>query len=151
MVMHWLWTTRPIPMEVSGKEPWSWADHMLLGHTWNLEHRHAGLRSRTTQRTSSLALPGHTPGSHSPPVDSSSHLSAPWKSPITVTLLSSFKQLMFAKPLFIYKVISSTAYSKVLVCVFGHGWVREVFLSLDEWSTGTSPGYKYRIATLEPF
>lgn len=65
-----------------------------------------------------------------------------------MSLLSSFKQLRFGKPLFNYEVIPSTTCSKVLVCVFGHGQVREVFLSLDEWSAGTSPGYEYRIAVV---
>lgn len=121
--------TTLIPMEVSGKEPWSWADHILLGHTWNLEHRHAGLRSRTTQRFHlSLFLVTHPAATHLlwTPVPTS----PPWKSPVTLIPFSFLKQLMFGKPLFIYKVTPSTAYSKVLVCLFASPWLGQGCVSL---------------------
>lgn len=143
--------TALIPREVSGKDPWSWADHILLGHTRNLEHRHLDWGQELPNDFISRSSWSHTRqplpscGLQFPPLP-------PWTSPVTLIPFSFLKQLVFKKPLFIYKVIPGTAYSKVLVCLFASPRLGQgVFLSLGKWPTGTSPGYKYRSATWEPF
>lgn len=56
----------PFPWRSLGRNPGGGqGSHILLGRPWNLEHRHTGLRSRTTQcRHLSLFLVTHPAASH---------------------------------------------------------------------------------------